>query len=70
MNENIISEEELENIYPDIDHNLPSPTMNSYFMTSHHNNPKKNIDNPEYFLHYWSWIIRDHEVKNIQASPI
>ena len=50
--ENTISEEELEHIQPDLKHKFPSPTMNSYLMTIHHNDSDKFIDYPEYFSQY------------------
>ena len=38
-NENKITEEELKNIHPDLNHSFPSPTMNSGLMTVHNNDP-------------------------------
>ena len=69
VNENTIYEEELENIYTDLDHNFPSPTMNSGLMTVHHNDPDNFIDDPEYFPQYLSWILCEHDGTNIHKSP-
>ena len=48
-NENTITEKELEKIHPDLDHNFPSPTMNSVLMNICNNYPENVIDDPEYF---------------------
>ena len=50
--DNIIHQEELEQIKPDLDHNLPSTTMNSGIMNIYHNDSENFIDDPEYFLQY------------------
>ena len=39
-----ISEEELEYIHPDHNHNFPYPKMNSGLMTVNHNDPESYID--------------------------
>ena len=49
-----ITEEELENIHPGLNHNFTSPTMNSGTKTVHHNDPEKIIDDLEYFRRYCS----------------
>ena len=46
-NDDLITEEELEHIHPDLDHNFPSPKMNSVIMTIHQNDPENIIDGPE-----------------------
>ena len=51
-NGNLITKEELENIHPYLDHNLPSSTKNSGLMTVHHNEPENFIDDPEDFIQY------------------
>ena len=48
----IVSEKELEQIYSDIGHKLPSTTMNSGLMDVYHNEPDNLIDDPEYFRQY------------------
>ena len=53
-NDNFITEEELEHIYPDINHNFPSSTMNSGIMIVYHNDPEHLIDDPKYFRQYHS----------------
>ena len=51
-NDDLITEEELENIHPGLDHNFTSPTMNSGIMSIHHNDIEKIIDDPEDFCKY------------------
>ena len=60
-NDNLITEEELEHIHPDLNKTVPSPTMNSGLMTVNHNNPEKFIDNTEDFCQYRSWLLSGHE---------
>ena len=48
-NDDLITEEELEHIHPDLDHNFPSPTMNSGIISIQYNYPGKIIDDPEDF---------------------
>ena len=38
-------------------------------MTVHHNILDKFIEDPEYFPHYQSWLILEHENTNVQKSP-
>ena len=52
VNENTIFEEEVENIHPDLDHNLTSPIMRSGLITFHQNYPNNFIDKPEDLCHY------------------
>ena len=47
-----ITEEELENIHPDLDHNFPSTTADSGLMTVFHNDLEKFIDDPGDFPQY------------------
>ena len=49
INENKITEAELENIHLNINQNLPLLTMNSTLMNVHHNYPENFIDDPEEF---------------------
>ena len=53
-NYDLITEEELEYIYPDLNHNFPSPTMNSGIMSIHHNDPENIINYPEDIRQYRS----------------
>ena len=48
--DDLIAEEELENIHPDLDHNFPYPTMNSVIISIHHNDPENILDDPEDFI--------------------
>ena len=45
-NDDLITEEKLEHIHPDLDNNLPSPTMNSGITEIHQNDPENSIDDP------------------------
>ena len=38
-------------------------------MTVQHNDPDNFIDDPEYFLQYYSWRLSEHEGGNIQTIP-
>ena len=49
INDDLITEEELKNIHPDLNHNFPSPTMNSGIMSIHHNDPENIIDDTDDF---------------------
>ena len=51
-NDELITDEELEHIHPDLNKHFPSPTMNSGIMTIHQNNPENIIYNPEDFSQY------------------
>ena len=51
-NYEFITEGELENIHPDLDHNFPSPKMNSGIMKVNQNDPENIIDGPNYFHQY------------------
>ena len=42
----------IENIHPDLDHNFPSPKINSCLINVHHNDPGNLIDYPEDFHQY------------------
>ena len=53
-NDDLITEEELKHIHPDIDHNFPSPTINSGIMLIHQNDPGNIIYDPEDFRQYRS----------------
>ena len=46
MVENTITEEDLEKIQPDIEHNFPLPTMDSGIMDVYHNGRDNFIGNP------------------------
>ena len=39
INDDLITEEEIKNIHPDLNHNFPYPTMNSGIMSINHNYP-------------------------------
>ena len=58
-----MTEEELEQVHPDLDNKLPSPTMNSSLMDLYHNELDNFIDNLEYFHHYFCWILSKREGK-------
>ena len=45
----LITEEQLKHIHPDLNHNFPSPTMNSGIMSTFHNDPETIIDDAEDF---------------------
>ena len=53
-NYDLITEEELEYIQPDLDHNFLYSTMNPGIMSIHHNDNEHIIDDPEYFFQYCS----------------
>ena len=52
--DDFITEEELKDIHPELDHNFPSPTMNSGVVSIHQNDPENIIDDPEDFQQYRS----------------
>ena len=54
IDDDLIIEEELEIIHPDLDHNFPYPKMNLFIMSIHHNDTEKIIDYPEDFCQYLS----------------
>ena len=54
LREKKITEEELENIHPDLNHNFPSTKINSGLMTAHHNDTEIFIDDLEDFFQYCS----------------
>ena len=56
VNKNTLTEEELENIHPDLDNNFPPQTMNSGLITVNPNDPYTFIDDPEDFSQYCSWL--------------
>ena len=49
-NNELIPDEELEHIHPDLDKSVPSQTMKSGITTIHKNDPEHIIDYPEYFF--------------------
>ena len=53
-NYDLITEEELEYIHPDLDHNFLYSTMNPDIMSIHRNDNENIIDDPEYFFQYCS----------------
>ena len=53
-NDDLINEEELDHIHPDIYHNFPSSKMNSGIMLIFHNDPENIIYDPEDFIQYRS----------------
>ena len=53
-NENTTTEEELENMHLDLDHNFLSPIMNPGLITAHNIDPEKLIGDPGYFCQYCS----------------
>ena len=69
-NDDLITEEELEHIHPDLDHNFPSPTMNSGIMTINQNDPEKIIDGPKDFHQYGSLFLSGHKRKKIHSNTI
>ena len=48
-NYDLINEEELRHINPELDHNFTYTTMNSGIMSIHHNDSENIIDKPEDF---------------------
>ena len=60
-NDYSITEEKLEHINPDLNHNFPYPIMNSGIMSIHHNNPEKFIDEPKVFCQCRSWLLSGHK---------
>ena len=59
-NWNLITEEELEHIHSDLNHNFKYHAMNSGLMTVYHNDSEILIDDPGYFGQYRSWLISRH----------
>ena len=51
-NYDLIAEEELKHIHPDLDKNFTYPTMNSCIMKINKNYPENIIDDPEDFFQY------------------
>ena len=51
-NYGLITEEVIEHIHPELDHNFPYPTMNSSVMSIHQNDPDNIINYPEDFCQY------------------
>ena len=72
MNDIKITEEELEwleNIHKDLDHNLPSTTINSGIINVLHKYPENFIDNQEHFRWHHSWILSEHKRNKSQTIP-
>ena len=69
-NDYLITEEELENIHPDLDQNLPYLTMNSDIISIHYNDTENIIDDPEDFFQYCSWLLIGHKGELLHPTTI
>ena len=69
-NDDLITEEELENIPLDLDKNFPSPTMNSGIMAVHQNGPENIIDDPEDFFQYGRLILSGQKGNTLHQTNI
>ena len=54
INDDFITEEELEHIHPDLDKKIISPTINSGIIKIHQNDPGNIIDDPEQLTPKWT----------------
>ena len=64
----MITEEELEHIHPDLNHNFLSPTMNSGLMIVYHNYPERFVADPDDFCQYSRWLLSGHEGNTINPT--
>ena len=57
----LIPDEELEHIHPELYNNIPYSTMNSGIIKIYQNDPGHIIDDPEDFLQYRIWLLSGHK---------
>ena len=53
-NDDLINEEKIQHIHPEINQNFPYSTMNSGVVSIYHNDTENIIDDPEDFCQYRS----------------
>ena len=69
-NDDLITEEELKKIHPDLNHNFTSPKMNSGVMSINHNYPENIIDDTEDFCQYRSLLLSGYKGKPLHPTTI